>query len=142
MSEYVRVSLRRAVRKRAGGLCEYCRIPEDYSPQTFSLEHVLPRAAGGETVSENLALACQGCNSFKSVKTEFADEQTETKAKLFNPRKEKWTEHFAWSDDFNEILGITATGRATVKVLKLNRAGLVNIRRALFVIGKHPPIEN
>lgn len=141
MSEYIAVKLRRAVRKRANGLCEYCCIPEDHSPQIFSFEHILPKAAGGGTVLENLALACQGCNSFKSIRTEFADEETQTKAKLFNPRTEKWNEHFTWSDDFAEVFGITPTGRATIKALKLNRVGLTNIRRALLAIGQHPPDE-
>jgi hypothetical protein len=141
MSEYIAVKLRELVRKRAKGLCEYCRIPEDFSPQPFCFEHILPKVGGGETTNENLALSCQGCNSFKAMRTEFADEITNSKAKLFNPRQQKWNKHFAWSNDFLEIFGITATGRATVKALKLNRIGLVNLRRALFTIGNHPPIE-
>ncbi|MCY7348786.1 MAG: HNH endonuclease [Pyrinomonadaceae bacterium] len=141
MSEYIAVKLRNLVKKRAKGICEYCRIPENFSPQPFCFEHILPKALSGETTAENLALACQGCNAFKATRTEFADEITETKARLFNPRKQIWNEHFAWSADFTEVFGITATGRATVKALKLNRIGLVNLRRALFVIGNHPPTE-
>lgn len=142
MSEYIAVKLRGLVKKRAKGFCEYCRIPEDFSPQPFCFEHILPKVAGGETTAENLAFACQGCNAFKSTRTEFEDEITNAKVKLFNPRESKWSEHFAWSENFTNIVGLTAQGRATIKALKMNRLGLVNLRRVLFGIGKHPPDDD
>ncbi len=141
MSEYIAVKLRNLVRKRAKGHCEYCRISEIFSPQSFCFEHILPKVAGGKTSAENLALACQGCNSFKATRTEFEDEITNKKAKLFNPRKSKWTEHFTWNEDYTEIIGITSQGRVTVKCLKMNRLGLKNLRRVLYKNGNHPPIE-
>jgi hypothetical protein len=57
---------------------------------------------------------------------------------LFNPRTEKWKTHFQWQDNFSIIEGITPTGRATVELLKLNRKGVVNLRKALFAYGVHP----
>ena len=36
------------------------------------------------------------------------------------------------------IAGRTMAGRATVEALRLNRPALVNLRRALLAIGKHP----
>lgn len=142
MSEYIAVKLRDSVKKRANGVCEYCRIPEDFSPQPFCFEHILPKVLGGKTTAENLAFACQGCNAFKAVRTEFEDELTGESAKLFNPRLSKWSENFAWNEDFTKIVGITASGRATVKALKMNRTGLVNLRRVLYLTGGHPSIEN
>jgi hypothetical protein len=141
MSEYISAKLRSLVRKRAAGHCEYCRIPENFSPQPFCFEHILPKFAGGDTVAENLALACQGCNSFKATRTEFEDEVSGENVKLFNPRKQKWKEHFVWNEDFTQIIGITAQGRVTVKCLKMNRLGLKNLRRVLYKNGNHPPIE-
>ncbi len=35
--------------------------------------------------------------------------------------------------------GRTATGRATITTLQLNRRELLNLRRALHAIGEHPP---
>jgi hypothetical protein len=32
-------------------------------------------------------------------------------------------------------------GRATVEALRLNREGLVNLRRILYAAGEHPPAE-
>lgn len=49
------------------------------------------------------------------------------------------SDHFMWSTDRTEILGLTRTGRATVQRLALNRTGVVNLRRTLVAIGKHPP---
>jgi hypothetical protein len=45
------------------------------------------------------------------------------------------------NEDFTRIVGLTPTGRATVSALQINRPGVVNMRRALFAIGLHPPIE-
>ena len=61
---------------------------------------------------------------------------------LYNPRRQRWQEHFCWSEDYTQILGLTSTGRATVETLQMNRIGLVNIRQVLYLIGKHPPQLN
>ena len=42
-------------------------------------------------------------------------------------------------EDYTIIIGLTPTGRATVEALQMNRRGLVNLRQALFALGKHPP---
>jgi len=60
---------------------------------------------------------------------------------LYHPRRQKWTDHFAWSDDATLVIGLTPTGRATVEKLQLNRSGLVNLRRVLQAIGSHPPAD-
>jgi hypothetical protein len=62
-------------------------------------------------------------------------------APLYHPRQDRWREHFAWSEDFIEIIGLTPTGRATVTALQLNRTGLVHLRRVLYLVEEHPPVE-
>jgi hypothetical protein len=138
---YVPAALRRRVTERAAGYCEYCRCPAKYSAQSFAIEHIVPRQAGGPTVSDNLALACQGCNAHKATKTMAADPATNRLAPLYHPRQDRWREHFAWSEDFIEIIGLTPTGRATVTALQLNRNGLVHLRRVLYLVEAHPPVE-
>ena len=59
-------------------------------------------------------------------------------AALYHPRAHVWAEHFAWSDDFALLVGLTPTGRASADVLQLNREGVVNLRRALHALGEHP----
>ena len=141
MNEYIPADLRRKVQNRANGVCEYCRNQADFHGQSFSFEHIQPRAAGGETTFENLAFSCQGCNSHKAVKTTAEDSFTEKSVKLFNPRESVWREHFAWSDNFSEVIGTTPNGRATVIALKLNRQSLINLRQVLYAAGKHPPMK-
>jgi len=130
---------RKIVSERAQFLCEYCFSPRKYSPQSFSVEHILPTSKKGSDDLDNLALACQGCNSFKSDKTEANDDLSGRKVMLYNPRQDVWSRHFAWSKDFLKIIGLTAKGRATIKLLKLNREEVLNLRKLLYLFGEHPP---
>lgn len=131
--------LREIVIARARGCCEYCQSQARFATQSFSVEHIIPRAKGGLTALENLALSCQGCNNHKYNKLSDRDPVTRHSVPLFHPRQQRWDEHFAWNDDYTVVIGLTATGRATVAALHLNRAGLVNLRRVLYVVGEHPP---
>jgi 5-methylcytosine-specific restriction endonuclease McrA len=53
--------LRRQVVFRAGGRCEYCGLAQEGQEATFHVDHIVPRAAGGPTEADNLALACVSC---------------------------------------------------------------------------------
>lgn len=130
---------RTEIEERADGLCEYCRLPHKFSTQPFSIEHILPISKGGNNDLENLALACSACNGSKYNKTEAVDPDSLEIVALYNPRKDLWSEHFAWNSDFSITVGLTAKGRATVEALKLNRERTVNIRKFLHSVGKHPP---
>lgn len=99
----------------------------------------MPLAVGGSSELDNLALACQGCNNHKFTKTEAVDPVTGVAVRLVHPRKDRWDDHFIWSHDFRYVLGRTPVGRATVEALKLNRRRLINLRRALYEAGEHPP---
>jgi hypothetical protein len=131
--------LREQVSVRALGCCEYCRSQARYATQAFSVEHILPRVQGGATSLDNLALACQGCNNHKYDKVVAPDPVSGQHVPLYHPRHDHWDTHFAWSDDFMLMIGLTPTGRATVDTLHLNRDGVVNLRRLLYAIGQHPP---
>lgn len=139
MNKRISVSLKRAVRERARGYCEYCMSPEIYSTYAFSVDHIVPPGKGGTNDIDNLALACQGCNSHKYNKTSAEDLLSGDVVSLFNPRKDMWRDHFFWSEDYMEIIGKTPTGRVTIEALKLNRTRLVNLRRGLYQLGEHPP---
>jgi hypothetical protein len=131
--------LKQLTYERANRLCEYCKSPANISSQPFVVEHIFPKSKGGESIQENTALSCQGCNNYKYNKTTGIDGLTGKEAALFNPRKQNWSAHFAWSNDTTEIIGLTTTGRVTSDVLKLNRIELRNLRRLLTNAGKHPP---
>lgn len=132
---------RQAVLERARGCCEYCKSQVRFATQSFSTDHIIPRHSSGETALDNLALACQGCNSHKYTKTEARDPVSDKIVPLYHPRQHRWHDHFAWSDDFALVVGLTPTGRATIQALHLNREELVNLRRVLYAMGEHPPAE-
>jgi hypothetical protein len=64
--------------------------------------------------------------------------QTGGMVRLFDPRRQRWSRHFVWSQDFLRLIGRSATGRATVVALQLNRPEIINLRLALRAIGEHP----
>jgi hypothetical protein len=84
------------------------------------IEHIIPLVKGGSSDESNLWLACPLCNGHKSSKVEAIDPQTETTVPLFNPRTQRWSDHFDWSDDGTQVIGITPMGRATVASLCLD----------------------
>jgi hypothetical protein len=127
---------KRHIAERASGCCEYCQSQAAFAPQSFSIEHIVPDQTSG---TGNLAYACQGCNNHKYNKTHATDPLTQETIALFHPRKDRWSDHFAWSADYSLIYGLTPCGRATVAALQLNRVGVVNLRQALLRIGRHPP---
>ncbi len=128
------------IQDRANRCCEYCKFPLDFSHDAFHIEHIIPLVHGGTYELDNLAFACDGCNSFKWTFVDCIDPQTGLKTPLFNPRKDEWSEHFTWTEDFSIIQGNTSQGRATVNLLKMNRLGLINVRKALLLYGVHPPM--
>ncbi len=132
-------SIRKLVAERARGICEYCHSQQRYSPDPYSAEHIIPRSSGGSSDVNNLAWSCLGCNGFKYTNTSATDPATGGIVPLFNPRSDQWSEHFAWSVGFTHIVGITPTGRATIDRLRLNRDGVVELRRVLQSVGCHPP---
>lgn len=135
----VTAQMRRIVRERAGGYCEYCRCSVRFSPQPFSVEHIVPRSKGGETELDNLAFSCQGCNNLKYNKLFAYDPVTRRFVPLFHPRQQEWHEHFIWNYDYTMVIGVTPVGRATVEALQLNREGLLNLRHLLHKAKQHPP---
>jgi len=125
--------------QRADGRCEYCKSPAFYAPDPFSVEHIQLRAAGGATELPNLAFSRQGCNNFKHMAITALDPATGNEAPLFHPRRDRWADHFTWSEDMLRIVGLTPAGRTTLSRLQLDRAGVVNLRRLLSTVGEHPP---
>jgi len=79
------------------------------------------------------------CNDYKGDCIEAVDPVTGELVKLFDPRHQRWGEHFAWNEQGDEIVGRTAIGRATVAALRLNRPFLVQARRVWVKAGEHPP---
>lgn len=108
------------LRRQAKNRCGYCLNPQELIPYKLEIEHIHPQSAGGETIEENLWIACRECNAHKAAKIKAIDNLTGRIVKLFNPRTQKWREHFDFSQDKTEIIGKTPCGRATVENLQMN----------------------
>jgi hypothetical protein len=128
------------VAKRANYCCEYCFTREDFANANLSVDHIIPQSKSGDDHPDNLCYCCTGCNNYKYTFTEAEDPISGLKVSLYNPRTQKWQDHFEWSIDYCEIIGITTIGRATIKRLNLNRTGLRNLRKAMVIGNYHPPI--
>jgi 5-methylcytosine-specific restriction endonuclease McrA len=128
-SRAVPAALRRRVIRRARNACEYCRMPQALCHDPFEMDHIVPQGKGGPTTYANLALACSVCNAGKLDRTRATDPDTGRRVKLFNPRSQRWADHFRWSDDFGSIIGRTPTGRAAVLLLNMNHPRIVRLRR-------------
>lgn len=129
-------ALRALVAQRAGHCCEYCHLPEQFVPVAFHVEHIIPRQHGGTDVADNLSYSCSRCNWSKGPNLSGIDSDTGQIVTLFDPRRQSWTDHFAWSGA--TIVGLTPTGRATVQVLQMNAAPRLRLRTRLKARGLLP----
>ncbi|MFO0811401.1 MAG: HNH endonuclease signature motif containing protein [Gemmataceae bacterium] len=130
-------SLTRLVWERAGGCCEYCRLPQAYSDLPYQIDHVIAEQHGGRTVRANLALACLPDNKRKGPNLSGIDPVTGKLVPLFHPRRQRWGRHFRWRGPY--LVGRTQTGRATIRVLAINAPDRVDLRRCLIAEGVFPP---
>ncbi|HEV3083718.1 MAG TPA: HNH endonuclease [Gemmataceae bacterium] len=136
---YIPEKIRARVRHQAGDRCGYCLSPQWLVLGLLEIEHIIPKAEGGSDDEDNLWQSCRLCNGFKGVQTQAFDPETGQRAPLFDPRRQHWSEHFAWSEDGTQIVGKTPCGRATVIALQLNNLIAVMVRRAWVAAGWHPP---
>ena len=132
-------ALRDFIRERARGRCEYCLTSEALSGIRCQTDHITPRSRGGATTADNLCLACAACNGYKHARTHASDPESGAEVPLFDPRRQRWNEHFAWSADGTEVTGLTPIGRATIATLKMNDPLIVGARSLWVGMGVHPP---
>jgi hypothetical protein len=126
-------ALRQLVQERAGGICEYCRMPDEHDRLPFQVDHIIAEKHGGMTEAGNLAWSCFDCNIYKGPNIAGLDSDAGSIVSLFNPRQHIWRDHFVGHGP--EIIGITPTGRATVAVLRINLGRRVAFRNELLIEG-------
>jgi hypothetical protein len=125
----ISAALRRQVRERARERCEYCLLAEVQAFFPHEPDHIIALKHGGKTLLENLALACFDCNRFKGSDIASVDPLSNDVTYLFNPRTQRWSEHFRLLDW--HILPLTPTGRATERLLRFNLPPRIYARRAI-----------
>ncbi|MBI1877978.1 MAG: HNH endonuclease [Chloroflexi bacterium] len=137
MTTYISNRLRDLVISRANFRCEYCLLHQDDEPNyPHEVDHVIAEKHSGKTHADNLAYACFYCNRFKGTDLASLDPLTGEITPIFNPRLQNWTEHFAL--DGPVIVPLTAVGRATAFLLKLNRSRIIQRRIYLIQLGHYP----
>jgi hypothetical protein len=119
--------------RRAGDACEYCRMPQALDELTFEIDHVVAESHGGKTAPHNLALSCFNCNRFKGPNLSGIDPRSGRLTRLFNPRRHRWETHFRWQGA--RLVGRTAVGRTTIRVLHINDWLRVQLREELMAEG-------
>jgi hypothetical protein len=122
---------REAVRRRANGRCEYCRLPDlALDAADFHVEHIIARKHGGQDGMDNLAWSCIFCNLYKGPNLASFDPDTGELTRLFNPRRDPWDEHFRL--DGARIAGLTPVGRTSIWLLEMNSEILLSLRTHLM----------
>jgi hypothetical protein len=77
------------------------------------------------------------CNRRKGPNLSGLVPATRELTRLYNPRQDRWREHFAWQGAV--LIGLTAVGRTTIQVLAVNDREMVEAREMLIAEGRFPP---
>lgn len=125
---------RNLVRQRAKQRCEYCHIPDAALDLPFHVEHVIATVHRVDDSLSNLAWSCRRCNLHKGPNLATIDSETNQQVDLFNPRTMNWRDHFQIHDA--AILGLSALGRGTARLLDMNNEHRLNHRRQLIEQGE------
>jgi HNH endonuclease len=133
---YVGVSLRQLVETRANGLCEYCLIAEEDTCLGCEVDHVISEKHGGATDEDNLAMACVFCNKAKGSDIGSIIWESGAFVRFFNPRTDRWSEHFCLKD--YRIEPLTDIGTVTGRILQFNIVERLLERQALTVVNRFP----
>lgn len=106
MSRAISVQRKQRLLKLANYRCGYCLTSQHVIGPLLEVEHIVPASQGGSDEDENLWIACPSCNNYKADKTSAPDALSGKQVRLFNPRQDVWREHFKWSDDGTQIIGL------------------------------------
>lgn len=144
----------RAIRIVVGRACEYCLLP---TTGQFHIDHVIPPArwddyrAGrprgvrpvpgrrGPDHLENFAWCCPFCNSAKGQ--QLAHRVGRRTYRLFDPRRDRWPEHFVFVHNYLFIVGLPGIDQATEQALGFNDprlGGALGTRHDAILVGRYP----
>ncbi|MGI0479577.1 HNH endonuclease [Geminocystis sp. CENA526] len=134
---YLPLELKKLVAKRANYGCEYCLMAEKYRPSGCHIDHIISLKHGGENSSENLAYACLPCNLNKGTDLGSINPKTGELVRFFNPRRDKWSDHFCIND--GRIEPLTDIGEVTVRIFQFNTEDRILERKLLIELNQYPP---
>lgn len=133
----IREEQKNHVRERARDCCEYCQVSQASHLTRFQIDHIIALKHNGSDENDNLCLACYKCNVYKGSNVAAADPETGKASFLFHPRRDTWDEHFKINPDAT-IIGLTAEGRTSIRVLRINDTERVKQRLGEMIVGDYP----
>ncbi|MGA3325628.1 MAG: HNH endonuclease [Terriglobia bacterium] len=136
MASDINEKLRAEIAQRAGWRCEYCLIHREDSGFPHEVDHIVSRKHGGSSTSNNLAYACVICNRYKGSDVASTEPGTGEIIRLFDPRRDRWADHFRI--DGALIEPITIVGLTTARLLRLNAPERILERRLLQSQDRYP----
>ncbi|AFZ15436.1 HNH endonuclease [Crinalium epipsammum PCC 9333] len=132
---YISKELKELVSKRADYLCEYCLISEEDSGGC-QFDHIISLKHGGDTTAENLAYACLFCNLNKGSDLGSIIWRTGELVRFFNPRRDRWGEHFRLEGAM--IQPLTDIGEVTARIFQFNSSDRLIERQVLIEVNRYP----
>jgi len=132
----IAAALREAVARRADRRCEYCLIHESDAGYSHQIDHVVSRKHGGSSEAGNLAYSCFLCNRFKGADVASVDLATGIIVRLFNPRQDRWGDHFRLEGEVIKPLSDVAA--VTIRLLRMNAPERIAERDLLQRLGTYP----
>lgn len=132
---YISRELRQEVREQADGLCEYCLLAET-DGASHQVDHIISVKHGGETRLDNLAYACLFCNLHKGTDLGSIVRQTGELARFFNPRRDRWGEHFDLEGIW--LRGRSPIGEVTERIFQFNSPDRLSERELLIAAKVYP----
>lgn len=139
MSNDLSESLRRSVVRRAGHLCEDRLVHEEDLYHGCEVDHIISLKHRGASTIENLAYACFHCNRHKGTDIASLSLRSGVLVRLFNPRTDRWGQHFFHNS--GRIESLTEIAEVTALVLDFNHPERVAFRSLLAESGRYPSIQ-
>jgi hypothetical protein len=137
VSSTLPADVRELVAERAGFRCEYCLVADSLTFAPHEIDHIIAVKHGGRSVLDNLAYACAICNRRKGSDVASFDRLSDRVVPLFHPRRDHWGDHFRL--DGTRIEPLSAEGRVTVELLRLNRPSRLAERQLMLAAGALKP---
>jgi hypothetical protein len=99
------------------------------------VDHIVSEKHGGQSVAENLAMACSYCNQYKGSDVGSYSATGEF-LRFYHPRNDSWGTHF-------RLVGVrvewrTPIGEGTVRLLRMNDQARIEEREALREKSRYP----
>jgi hypothetical protein len=135
--EHVTPQLRARLQKRNGGHCAYCGN-ELWDSSAGAVDFFRPLDRGGTADEENALYCCVVCSHYKA---HYWHETDPPHIRLLHPFNDPLPEHVSETET-GEMVPRTPEGRFYIERLRLNRATLIERRRALKLLARAREIDD